>query len=114
MIEDVAFTLQSAGVLAVIMADVRQNRAPGLAARLALWACACDSVAALLQVAEGNLLLAGACALLAVLSWLRYRKQRRRDRAPRSYGAKSRARLARLLRSMPRLAPRLQPQGARA
>ena len=57
------------------------------------------ALGAVYYVLEGDLLLAGffgACA--AWLAWLWWRKRKRRDPAARSLGAKSRARLAALVR----------------
>lgn len=61
-------------------------------------------------VAAGNIAVAGLAA------WMLWRSRRRRKRAPRAYGAKSRARVAALVRktreaARPRPVRRLVPQG---
>lgn len=50
--------------------------------------------------------------LIALAFW--WLSRRKRDRAPRAYGAKARALLEAVVRKMPRWEPRLKPEGAPA
>jgi hypothetical protein len=80
------------------------------------WACcgACGTAGSVFAaVGSGGWLYVaswGASALLGLILW--WLSRRNRKRSLKLLGAKARARLAAMVRSMPRPSPRLVPQGA--
>jgi len=106
--EQAAFAVQLAGAVLV---------AAGLAGGSRSWfllAGVVDVAAAVAWALVPYWPLAWTCLGLAVACLVLWLLRRRRKRAPRSLGAKTRARLAALVKSMPRAAPRLRPPAARA
>ena len=79
-------------------------RAVGMpAGTAARWGRACWAMAAIIQaVVDGAFGLWGTflCAIVnaGIGAWLWWRRRKRRDRAPHAYGAKSKARIAALVR----------------
>jgi len=71
------------------------------------------AIAALAARHFGDVTAGAVSALLAFILWW-WRRKKNRLRALRLIGAKARARLAALIRSMPRPAPRLVPEGVPA
>jgi hypothetical protein len=91
-------------------------RLPSLGARRFLEWIACDLGGGLAALAGGewlHLAAWGASGLLGLVLWWWSRRKGRR-KALRLLGGKARAVLAAMARNMPRLSPRLVPQGARA
>jgi hypothetical protein len=111
--------LDALGLVPCAAAFIDMFRRGARARRRALWLLLADTALLCAASATARLwpLLGVNLAMAAWLAWLLWRGRRRGKRAPRAYGAKSRARLAALVRrareaARPRPAPRLRPDGA--